>query len=251
MLPDKDTRDIQAYLDDTLPQVRRDKFELRLQNDLEFKARFEELKPILETIGDIQYENRIRKIVEEIGQTKPEIRPIKKIQSPYVRIFQYVAAACILLFLGIVWYDSTSNNRLYSEYYNPETAFRGNTIEGCPDENTLNLYYKKEYNNFLNATEKSPQTLCTNYYKGLCLLELSEIEKAKCLFSTGINSDDIYIKQSSEWYLALSLIKLGEEQKAIEMLQKIINIKGHQYEVVAKNLLLELQKKPILFRVKL
>lgn len=41
MLPDKETRDIQAYLDDTLPPLRREKFELRLKNDPDFKARFD------------------------------------------------------------------------------------------------------------------------------------------------------------------------------------------------------------------
>jgi len=251
MIPDKETRDIQAYLRGTLPKIRRENFEQKLLNDAEFKARFDEMKPVITALADIQIEQKVKEFIEQKKQAGSEITPIRKLQSLYIRTFQYAAAACVLLFLGIIWYDSTVNNRLYDEYYTPENAFRSNTIEGCPNENTLTLYYQKDYKSFLEVIQKRSPTVCSDYYQGLCFLALKDLKKAESLLSKTINADDNYIKQSSEWYLALTFLKMNEEQKATIILEKMVNSKGHQYEVMAKKLLAELKKKSILFKVKL
>jgi hypothetical protein len=252
MIPEKEIRDIQAYLRGTLPKIRKEKFESRLQTDTDFRIKFEEMKPIIETLSDLQTEQKIRELIELRKNEKiDDIQPTKKIQFLYSKTLKYAAAACVILFLGIIWYDSTSHIRLYDEYYTPENAFRSNSMSGCPDESKLNLYYKKEYTEFLASIEKEPKTLCIYYYEALGSLELNNPEKAQTLFLKSINAQDNYIKQSSEWYLALTYLKKNEDQKSINILQKIINSNGHQYETMAKTLLDELNAKPVLFRIKM
>jgi hypothetical protein len=263
MIPDKETRDIQAYLNDTLPQVRRDKFELRLQNEPEFKARFEELKPILETIEDIQYANRIREIVEEAKKNEPggnlilldgldeenKIAATKR-KPKFNKFFQYgIAASLFLILSGIVWYDSTSNLRIYDDNYSPQAKYSGSKIEECPDNTSLNLYYSTDYISFFEILKKKPETPCINYYIGLCYLEFKQYTNAEPLFLKGVSSDDVYVKQSSEWYLGLTYIKLNELEKAKTLFQKIVTESEHQYNSSAKIVLNDLKKKPLLFRL--
>jgi hypothetical protein len=262
MLPDKETRDIQAYLDDTLPQTRRDKFEQRLQTDPAFKARFEELKPIIETIEDIQYENRIREIIGEIKSNESDgnITPIvglmkgnsiaaSRSKPLFWKFLLYGIAASLFLVIGIGWYDSTIYDRIYNSTYMPQPKYSGSNIDNCPDNNTLNLYYSANYKTFFEVIKKKPETSCFNYYKGLCYLEFHEYNNAKSYFLKGTTSNDTYIKQSSEWYLGLTYIKLNDIRNAKILFQKIINESEHQYSSTAKSILKELEEKPILFRL--
>jgi hypothetical protein len=255
MIPDKETRDIQAYLRGTLPKIRREKFELKLQNDPDFEAKVNELRPIFETLEDISTETKIKeivtnqKVVEPVKENKEETPP-KKIKPLFQRVFQYAAAACVLLLLGVVWYDSTSSSRLYDEYYHAESEGRSNNLDDCPDKISMSLYYQKAYQSFLETTSKQPLTPCLAYYKGLCYLETNEGVKAIGLFKQGLQSTDNYIKQSSEWYLGLALIKNNEESKAKDVFQQILKTPEHQYEINAKELVVKLDKEPFLFRIR-
>jgi tetratricopeptide (TPR) repeat protein len=255
MIPDKETRDIQAYLRGTLPKIRREKFELKLQNDPEFEAKVNELRPIFETLEDISTETKIKEIIinqneiEPLEENQKEMSP-KKIKPLFQRVFQYSAAACVLLLLGVVWYDSTSSSRLYGEYYKPESVGRSGNFNDCPDKISLSLYYQKAFQSFLESIEKMPSTPCNAYYKGLCYLEFNNQSKAIALFKQATLSNDNYIKQSSEWYLGLALIKNNEEGKAKDVFQQILKTPEHQYEMNAKELVVKLDKEPFLFRIR-
>ncbi len=256
MIPDKETRDIQAYLRGTLPKIRRDKFEIRLQNEPAFKAKVDALSPIFETLEDIARETKIKEIITTQHIIEPVLEnqtniPIRKVKPLFQRVFQYAAAACVLLLIGVVWYDSTSSSRLYREYYHAEAeGGRGISIDNCPDKISISLYYQKAYQAFLESTSKQALSPCLAYYKGLCYLETNENSKAIGLFKQGLQSSDNYIKQSSEWYLGLALIKNNQEDKAKDVFKQILKTPEHQYEINAKELVVKLDKEPFLFRIR-
>ena len=254
MMPDKDTRDIQAYLRGTLPSIRRAKFEARLQNDAEFNAQFSELKPLIEAVDDINLENKIKEIIKnerEIPSVAEEMGV--KIEKPIKisfgkQLVRYAVAASIVLLLGIFWYDSTMNSRTYKKFYEPEIAeVRGNIIASCPDKNILALYYQRNYKSLLNLLEKQPSIACNEHYKGLCYMELSDFPKAISSFIKATKTDERIIKQRAEWYLGLSFLGNNEPEKAKEIMNKIISTPEHQYEILAKDMVDELNKKSILF----
>jgi tetratricopeptide (TPR) repeat protein len=275
MIPDKETRDIQAYLNDTLPQIRRDKFELRLQNEPEFKARFEELKPILETIEDIQYENRIREIVEEIKKNESDGNLIPSVASnpsdkmaamqsktSFKKFFQYAIAASLFLIVGVFEYQveheatiskELSENLSIREFEDEKNAVKGGNDNNCPNEETLNFYYKGEYQTFLAKLSKQVESSCNTYYTGLCLLRLNKIDDAiksleKVKKSTA--SDDTYLREAAEWNLCLAFLKKNEKQKTINELDKIIKTSDHNFEIKARELSDSLKKSYIFYNLR-
>jgi tetratricopeptide (TPR) repeat protein len=249
MMPDKETRDIQAYLNRTLPRVRREKFEQRLINEPDFKAKFDELKPLLESIETIQMENSFRESMLNESFSEEETLPkeIVKIRQPVPLFLKYAAAAVVVLLIGIFWYDSTLSSRLYEDYYQPQSEFRGSQIDGCPDDSVLVLYYQKEYAILLEKLPKNPTSPCYDYYQGLCLLALNRFDEAKTELESGMKTDNKVIQQSAEWYLGLVRLKLKEKEKAFEIFTKISNTPEHQFQGLAKDILKDLKEKPLLF----
>lgn len=252
MIPDKETRDIQAYLRGTLPKVRREKFEQRLLTDTVFAQKYNELKPILETLLDIQQEQGIKAILIESEETPfEEEPPVKEPILLFKKVTQYAIAASLLLLLGTVWYDSTYNSRLYDDFYEAENKrARGVSLEGCPDTITISLYYQKSYVEMLAVLNKQPESPCSAYYKGLCYLGLKDEVKAIPLFKQAQLSNNKFIKNSADWYMSLAYLKNDEEEKAKKVLEQILKTNEHQYELRAKDLKIKLEKEPILHRIR-
>jgi hypothetical protein len=254
MIPDKETRDIQAYINDTLPQSRRAAFELKLQNDPELKQRVEELRPIIEVFEEMKMEEKIKEIIKKDENqvfTKEEVitKPITKLQPRFGNVLRYAIAASLLIFLGITWYDLTLSSRLYQEFYTSELeSSRGKESGNCSDTKTLDLYYEKSYQSFLQTLDKQADSPCNNYYKGVAFLGLESSQKAVEYLSKATLSDEVIIKQKAEWYLALAYLKNKEADKAKSQLLKIMNTPEHQYANLAKDLSIQLENKPILFK---
>jgi hypothetical protein len=265
MLPDKETRDIRAYLNNTLPPNRRENFELRLLNEPDFKARFEELKPILETIEDIRWEKRVQEIIksniEEPPLSEPNSPGTIKVSfwqklKPTVR---YAAAACVVLMLGFIGYQNNhekdyNNSRAdkdleqskESEKYN----LKGDVGNNCPDEKTLNIYISGNYDLFFKTISKQSESSCFAYYKGMCLLRMNSSENAIPFLEKVEKATDIdenYIKDSAEWHLCLAYLKNNDKKEAIDELNKILQTPDHQFQNQAKSLLDSLKKEYILF----
>lgn len=255
MIPDKETRDIQAYLNDTLPQSRRTAFELKLQNDPLLKQKVDELRPIFEVFEEIKMEEKIRAIIKKSEiptvQKEPEIVPktITKLQPRFGNFIKYGIAASFIIFLGITWHDLTLSSTLYQDFYTTELdGSRGSKSDNCPTETAMNLYYQKNYQLFLQNLEKESINSCTNYYKGMAFLGLGSSDKAIEYFSKAILTDEKVVKQKAEWYLTLAYLKNKEADKAKTQLSNIINTSEHQYGNLARDLMNQLEKKPILFK---
>lgn len=240
MIPDKDTRDIQAYLRGTLPRVRREKFELRLQNDINFKTKFDELSPILDALKDIHDEDKIKKIIEEA--------PPRGMTILYKRVWQYAAAVCLLILGGVFWHDSTMDSRLSKGVSEPIGVSQGASIDECPDQSILQLYYNGNYQSLIDKLKEKEQNPCVSFYEGMAYLGLEDVPKAIPLLSSGTKSTDIEIKQYAEWYLSNAYINTHEKEKARAILKQIAESSDqHRFRRAASELLIELDKKPILF----
>ena len=256
MIPDKDIRDIQAYMRGLLPRNRREKFEERLQNDPSFKAKYDELNPILEGLEGIFIEEKVREIItntstDNMTDIEENEGIDKKIIPLHRRSVKYVIAACLSFFIVTIGWESY---KLSSLEVLPAIAeiSRGSINSTCPDSITLNLYTNHDYQKFIKMIDNQPLSVCRMSYKGLGLIKLKDIKGAIKLLSIVIlDSTDIEIQQRSEWFLVVALLKNGDEIKAKELLRKIISTPDHhQYEVPAIKLLAELEKKPIFFRIR-
>nr|WP_295931875.1 hypothetical protein [uncultured Dyadobacter sp.] len=253
MIPDKETRDIQAYFRDALPKSRREKFEERMQNDQAFKARVEGLRPILETLEDMETAGRIKEMIEsaEAADGEEEEHKIR----PLWRKMRYLAAACVIFLLGVFIRDTTLDLRTYNAVYNPvEGATRGEAIDECPDLTIMRLYYKGQdqmeaYQAVIDSLDKKPQGPCFDFYKGMSYLGLENPSKAIPLLLSASKSVDDGLRQNAEWYLSVAYLGDHQKENARALLEKIVSGGGeHRYRSHAGNLLSDLDKKPLLFR---
>lgn len=251
MIQDKDTRDMQAYVRGLLTSIRREKFEARLQDDLAFKAKFEEMLPIIEVFDEMHLEGQIstRVLKDDFISRENDIPNDNIKRLPFLRIVQFAAAASVMILIGIYWHDTTIDSRAYNSQYQAITGISaGSTNDECPNQDLLNLYFDKKYQLLLDSLSKKSQLPCVEFYKGMCYLGLEDASKAIPLISMGLRSEDLDIKQKAEWYLALAYLKNREGDRAKAQLRKIIETtQQHRYKPFANDLMLELNKKPILF----
>jgi hypothetical protein len=118
MITDKDIRDIQAYNKGLLPPHREERFKERLINDPELKAKFDELNPMLRALEEINFENKIREIItKKVIDYEPVMQEMiapQKVVPIYKRMWVYVAAACVVVFV-VVGIDYRKNLKLREE----------------------------------------------------------------------------------------------------------------------------------------
>lgn len=251
MIPDKETRDIQAYFRDTLPKGRRQKFEERLQNDQAFRARVEELRPIFETLEGVETANRIKGIIEgtdaDAEEEQQKVRPLW-------RRMQYLAAACVLLLVGVFIRDTTLDLRTFNGAYSPVAgASRGETTEECPDLDIMKLYYQGQdrteaYQTVLDSLDKYPSGPCFDFYKGMSYLGLGNASGAVPLLLSATQSADDELRQNAEWYLSIAYVRDHKKAEAQVLLGKIISGAGeHKHRNDAESLKSSLDKKPLMF----
>lgn len=270
MIPDKEYRDFDAYIKDILPKHRKEKFEAKLGSDEEFKIRFNKQKPIIETLLGISEENRIQNIIKfnQIGQIKEgllELSETSNLQdengeklTTFRSVFKnllkikpvyFAAAASFLVVCGIFWNDYKIS-KTYGDYYKPLSGpSAGEQNEPCPNQDILEIYYSGVNPTlFLEKISNSPESDCKAFYKGLALLELQKPKEAIEELKKGINSNDFSIKNNAEWYLALAYYKNNQLVDSRKLLSKIsMDSEENIYAIPAKELLLKINRKPILF----
>ncbi len=98
-------------------------------------------------------------------------------------------------------------------------------------------------NHFVNCIEDLTQLYNYNkddanaqFYLGMCYFQLKKYALAKTYFTKNIDNQNNIFHQESEFYLALSLLNLNEEETAKQQLQTIVNNKGF-YSLRAKEVL--------------
>ena len=101
--------------------------------------------------------------------------------------------------------------------------------------NALIAYNNGEYKKSIRLLAKDESAQGT-FTRGLSLFYLKNYGQAAEDFSKSLMLNSRYEEQS-RWFLAMSYIKSGEETKAIEILNKILNIKNHYKAKESKKLL--------------
>lgn len=242
MLPDKEYRDMEAYINDLLPRQRKERFEEKLKNDPAFKARFEELYPVITGLSDLAEEKQMRDLVTAEPTAVPKMRMWKTLPR--------FAAAAIVILVSIVAWDSSQSFRLFNNRNKPLLGIRSAVNEECPTPEVLKIYQEDaDYKQFLTRLESFNPTPCISLYKGLAYLGLGNYKEAVPFLEAARSAEDKETRNNADWYLAVANIRI-DEKISMKILEEIINTPGHQYGNPAKSLLTELQKKPILFKIK-
>lgn len=155
--------------------------------------------------------------------------------------------AAVILVLNLTGKQYT-NEQLFNRYYKayePNMTFRSgdNGMDGDLVQ-AMQFYENKNYTEALKLFESilqnDPSRVGINFYSGVSRMEIKEFELAGKSFGKVINDRyNMYIEQA-EWYLSLCYIVTEQDDKAIHLLEKIIDDNGY-YQKEARKILKKLR----------
>jgi tetratricopeptide (TPR) repeat protein len=213
-----------------------------------FKA---QLKNIHAELFNPDHNNEPEKIDDKISLVK-DITPVRKLKHNVLRIGKWVAAASIIITIvlsgGNIYLNNRDSleNRLYAKYHEPLFDGYKNFFTSSSLTEAKNKYYNKEYDVALMLIENLPNSMTIEseklLYRGLIFMELERFEEAIDDFEQIINNNNYKaIKSVVNWHLALCYLKIAKQEKAKELLEKIVQRNDSQYKE-AKRILKKLNK---------
>ncbi len=216
------------YFSNTLPPDQKKKFEELLENDADFKARFEFENDLKIAIGDKEKQDLKAKLIgfeNEITSHK------KAIQKRFVS-WRIAASLALLITTGWFGYNTffkVDYNKIYEVYYQdyPNVVYtitRGDTTNSS-ERKAFVAYELKDYKNAITHFESiSSEVYKTHhdFYKALSYLNLEDVENARSILESVAAKENKFTDKAN-WYLALLHLKMKDKAKAKEHFETLIN----------------------------
>ena len=226
---------IEKYVQNNLSSKEKIRFDELFKSDIDFKE--EAIFQInLKKAIIIEDESNFRNLISDLEYkaNKP------KQKRSYIK---WLAAASILLLLSLPFlnrFNKTSYNELFAQNFEPyrnviQPIERNSNVQ---DEKELafTAYEKGDYDtaitlfsNLYNST-KEPYYL---FYKANALLKLDKADEAVPLLLEHLRSNDT-LTEKTYWYLALSYLKLNDEENVKKNLKIIIENKKYKSKEALK-----------------
>ncbi|MEO8234285.1 MAG: tetratricopeptide repeat protein [Flavobacterium sp.] len=185
-------------------------FENRLQNDIDFKEKFETYKEsnrflkIKFSPETVAFKENLKAIAKEsLVENKS-----KKGKTIQLRTYIYAIAAVFVLFFGLHLFQN--DNPEYGDFNKHEEAHfteRGDLVKSLKlAQDAFNKKdYKKAIINFELVIKEYPRPEI-KYFYAISLLEENRFADSEIVLNDIINGKSIY-KNTATWYLALSKLK--------------------------------------------
>ena len=254
---------IDNYLKGLLSKDAQQAFIERLESDKKFKTHFELEKQLFDALDDenwsfvdhkaadindyksILEEDSFKKLRATIADANSEFNAKKTVGNR--RLFFYLAAATIVIFLGFQFFlnQSISNQDLYKDYIAlndlPSFISRGNANADLVKAQHLfeNKEYEEALSIFQSQLDQSENKGNVYIYKGISQIELKRFSEAEETFNALINSN-LLDAEKGYWYKALLFIKSDRIEEAKASLIKI-NSQAFYNKEKAKALLAKLK----------
>ncbi|WP_111685542.1 tetratricopeptide repeat protein [Winogradskyella tangerina] len=255
---------IEKFLRDQLSEAERSLFTERLEVDADFKTQFTIEKQLFETLDEqnwsfidsnnehvdsykkILASDDIQSLKKTLIATNASQNDNGKPSNSTRRLFYYLAAASIVIFLGFQFFfnQNITSEALYNDYVNldglPSFVSRNDTENKLSEAQKLFQDEKYEealiiFESELNSAEAKGNVLI---YQGISQIQLKRYSEAEITFNTLINSD-LIDAEKGYWYKALLYLKQDKVDDARNLLHKIKDEKLFNFEN-ASNLLKEL-----------
>jgi hypothetical protein len=238
------TRLIEAYLDGSLENDKAEEIRSRAENDAEFAELIRLHKEINESIRDNELHS-LRQTLREIFAEKDISN--KGVLLPLRRIIQFAAVFLFIIIVGtaaVKWFfpgysRSTVFEKFYVKYEPDAITRSGNMLKNSLE----NAQFQYQTGNYIECvgiledlTRRDKQNFLAWFYLGLTKIELQQTNDAIIDFlKIPPNWKSPYVIHRN-WYLALCLIKAGQEKQASPLLKRLSTGKGF-YSERAKQIL--------------
>lgn len=220
---------IEQYIDNELNAEGRKKVEALLASNNEFSQEFNLRMDVNNAIVERDIIS-LRRSLEDIYRNSKEDTGTT-IRKLYEKKWHFAAAsATILILLGsiLLTNQKTPNaENLFNSYYHAETSImvtRSSNIDIDNDVRTaLQFYSNADYQKAIDIFENNQENIISKFYLGLSLIETNNYGKAKESFQSVLDHNDNLFIEQAEWYKALCLLKLEENNEAIKLFTSIEN----------------------------
>lgn len=241
-LTDEENALIQDYLNDNLTEETRLRFGATMKNK-DFKNEVVRQLAVLSALQDSQNQKLKEKILAFDSEEKaPEKEAEQKTNTKVFRINNYLkyAAVLVLMFAAVMvfrWMSdggSMTNDALYAsayETYPAQEVKRGKeeeVFEGL--KSAMDSYRKNDFAAALSGFEAlEVDDANIDLYKGVCSMELNQMDKARGYFSQVLESGEASSKDVAEWYTVLVDLKSQNKPQFEKGLASILSDSSHLF----------------------
>lgn len=240
------TEVIDKYIDGDLMGSELLEFDRLLSNDEDFAHDYN----LSLEINNAILEEDVMALRETMDYMYKDENKVKRIPNVFAGHRKYYAAASIALLVaagGLVKNMSTSNmdtQVLFETYYSPyEANITYRSGNSAIDKVLLEAMSKYEENDFEKASvlfeevlQSDKGDMAVSLYAGISYLEEEKYQKASNSFNRIITDNDNLFIEQAKWYLSMCYIKTEKNNKAIDILEELVE-ENSAYKKQAKKVL--------------
>ncbi|UZR96030.1 tetratricopeptide repeat protein [Chondrinema litorale] len=205
---------IDAYLkeDDSFSQNDRSDFENYMDSNKDFANEVKIQGAIVSGINH-HFNQQLKDKLKQADKNSQKETKVISLQNGLL------VAASISVILIAYLFSPTSNQNLFESYYQTypnivsPTERSDNNIE---KESAYKFYDQRDYANAITAfSSQATKTDASNFYLALSYIETKNYAEAISILQNVANGNDERFVNPANWYMALCLYKIGQEDKAI------------------------------------
>jgi len=218
---------VREYVNGTLPEEQLKALEERLKQDQTFAEEFEHQKELVESVVLF---NRTQ-LKQQLSSEDKSGQKSSTLGSGGRRWWLAAASLVLMVVAGyfLLW-DQVDNEQLFSEYYQPYyNVLADNQRSGNGVSNAMKWYDQGDYTKALESLNNESidaEGRLISFYKGICYLELNQIDQAESVFTNLKQQPDFELHQAAHWYLGLSYLKGGNLVDAKNVFKELADKKG-------------------------
>ena len=223
---------INAYFENRLSEIERERFNDLLKTDDEFQEQFNFEKELQNSLR-LEHRKELKTFLREADAKSNQSQRL-----PFNKKVWLVAASVVILLVSSFWIiNNNSNNptveNLYASYYQPYenvvySIERGTRVDDLTSRAFL-AYEQSDYRLAAKLFQQLSEEVTLDYidfYQGIAMMELGENEKSISYLNHYLKSENP-LSDRALWYLALNYLKLNNIDEAKKHLDRLIKLKTY------------------------
>jgi hypothetical protein len=226
------------YLDKQLGPEETTQVERLLQQDAEVKSDWQYLNLAVETVYLDSISEKVNVIRQAFNKNKTSTaKPEQATVRTMFKISMRIAAILIVLISCAVFYKyaSVNNQSVYNKQF---TEYELSNARGQETHNAeVDAYRNKNWKEVVSIyNNKNDNTNKSIFLAAMAQMELNNYPQAVVLFENILKSGDNSFREETEYYLSLAYLMNHQENKSIQLLDKIKADTGHTYYPLSSKL---------------
>jgi hypothetical protein len=240
-----ETDKIDRYLSNEMSSQEREAFERELQNSDALRNALSLQQDIYHGI-DFHFQSDLKNRLKREDKSDILPRQQKNGGQRWLPVLQGVAASLVILLGAVYWYNSSevSPTDLYYANYQPypniiNPVERSGTAPKDLMTRAMQAYERENYDIAIALFEQRAKQLEPSYkfYLALSLLGVGESGRTVALLDEVISSNDQTFLLPSLWYQGLAYLRANKEKEAHRVLNQLLEHDNSTYHSRAKKIL--------------